>query len=111
MLSKKNLKIVLSFLIVTLLFYFLFRNIDTELFLKYLSLGSKPMIAAGVAVYLLAFFVSEARFVLATEDESNPGSQTAKDEISCVNDHPLFLYGRCVERYRFVALCVHCLDL
>lgn len=62
MLSKKNLKIVISFLIVALLFYFLFRNIDTELFLKYLSLGSKPLIAAGVAVYLLAFFVRAARW-------------------------------------------------
>ena len=62
MISKKNLKITLSILIVVLLFYFLFRNIDTELFLKYLSLGSKPRIAAGVAVYLLAFFVRAARW-------------------------------------------------
>ena len=62
MLSRKNLKIALSFLIVILLFYFLFRNIDTELFLKYLSLGSKPLIAAGVTVYLLAFFVRALRW-------------------------------------------------
>ena len=62
MLSRKNLKIALSFLIVALLFYFLFRNSDPDLFLKYLSEGNKPLIAAGVAVYLLAFFVRAMRW-------------------------------------------------
>ena len=62
MFPKKNIKIAVSFLIVALLFYFLFRNIDTELFLKYLSLGSRALIAAGVTVYLLAFFVRAARW-------------------------------------------------
>ena len=54
---------------------------------------------------------SEAGLVLATEDKSDAGSETTKSEISRINDNPLLVYSRCIERYRFVALCVHCLDL
>ena len=35
----------------------------------------------------------EAWFVLASEDESNAGSKTAKCQIGSINDDPLFLYS------------------
>ncbi len=54
---------------------------------------------------------SVAGLGLAAKDKSNTGCKTTKREICRVNDNPLLVYGRLVERYRFVALCVHCLDL
>ena len=53
----------------------------------------------------------ETGLCLAAEDKNNAGSETTKSEIRCVNDNPLLVYSRFVERYSFVALCVHCLDL
>ena len=54
---------------------------------------------------------SKPRFVLSTKDKSKPCSKTAKRKIRSINENPLFLYSCCIERYCFVALCVHCLDL
>ena len=54
---------------------------------------------------------SEAGLCLATEDKSNAGSETTKSETCRVNDNPILVYSRLVQRYCFVALCVHCLDL
>lgn len=62
MFSKKNLKTVLSFLIVALLFYFLFRKLDFELFEKYLAEGNKLLILLGVFVYLSSFAVRALRW-------------------------------------------------
>lgn len=59
---KKNLKIAISFIIVAVLFFLLFRKLDFELFEKYLSEGDKLLILCGVLVYLLAFFVRAARW-------------------------------------------------
>ena len=53
----------------------------------------------------------EAGFVLSAEDESNPGSKTAKRKIRGIDDNPLFVHSRLIERDCFVAKCVHCLDL
>ena len=59
---KKNLKIAISFIIVAVLFFLLFRKLDFELFEKYLAEGNKLLILCGVLVYLLAFFVRAARW-------------------------------------------------
>ena len=53
----------------------------------------------------------EPGLVLAAEDKSNPGSKTAKRKIRGIDDNPLLVHSRLVERYCFVAKCVHCLDL
>ena len=53
----------------------------------------------------------EPGLVLATKNKGHAGRETTKSEISSVNDDPLLVNGRLVQRYRFVALCVHCLDL
>ena len=52
-----------------------------------------------------------ARLVLAAKDKSNARSETTKREICRVNDNPLLVHSRFVQRYCLVALCVHCLDL
>lgn len=59
---KKNLKIAISFLIVAVLFYLLFRKLDFELFRKYLSEGNKFLILCGVLVYLSSFAVRALRW-------------------------------------------------
>ncbi len=59
---KKHLKIVISFLIVALLFYFLFRKLDFELFEKYLTEGNKLLILLGFLVYLSSFAVRAMRW-------------------------------------------------
>ena len=59
---KKHLKIVISFLIVALLFYFLFRKLDFELFEKYLAEGNKLLILLGVLAYLSSFAVRAMRW-------------------------------------------------
>ena len=59
---KKNLKIAISFIIVAVLFYLLFRKLDFELFRKYLSEGDKLLILCGVLVYLSAFAVRALRW-------------------------------------------------
>ena len=59
---KKNLKIAISFIIVTVLFYLLFRKLDFELFRKYLSEGDKLLILCGILVYLSAFAVRALRW-------------------------------------------------
>ena len=59
---KKNLKIAISFLIVAVLFFLLFRKLDFELFRKYLSEGNKLLILCGVLVYLSSFAVRALRW-------------------------------------------------
>jgi conserved hypothetical protein len=59
---KKNLKIAISFIIVAVLFFLLFRKLDFELFRKYLSEGNKFLILCGVLVYLAAFSVRALRW-------------------------------------------------
>ena len=59
---KKNLKIAVSFIIVAVLFFLLFRKLDFELFKKYLSEGDKLLILCGVLVYLSAFAVRALRW-------------------------------------------------
>ena len=59
---KKNLKIAISFIIVAVLFYLLFRKLDFELFRKYLSEGDSQLILCGVLVYLSAFAVRALRW-------------------------------------------------
>ena len=53
----------------------------------------------------------EPGFVLTAEDKGNPGSKTAKGKIRGIDDDPLLVHSRLVERDCFVAKCVHCLDL
>jgi len=62
MLSKKNLKIAVSFLIVAVLFFLLFRKLDFQLFEKYLTDGNKALILTGVFAYLLSFPVRAVRW-------------------------------------------------
>ena len=62
MVLKKNLKIAISFIIVAVLFYLLFRKLDFELFRKYLSEGDKLLILCGVSVYLSSFSVRALRW-------------------------------------------------
>lgn len=59
---KKHLKIVISFLIVAVLFYLLFRKLDFELFEKYLAEGNKLLILLGVLAYLSSFAVRAMRW-------------------------------------------------
>ena len=59
---KKNLKIAISFIIVAVLFFLLFRKLDFELFRKYLSEGNKLLILCGVLVYLSSFAVRALRW-------------------------------------------------
>ena len=59
---KKNIKIAISFLIVAVLFFLLFRKLDFELFRKYLSEGNKLLILCGVLVYLSSFAVRALRW-------------------------------------------------
>jgi len=46
---------------------------------------------------------SEAGLVLATEDKSDAGSKAAKRKICSINDDPLFVHSRFVQRYCLVA--------
>jgi len=62
MFSRKNLKIIVSFLIVSVLFFLLFRNVDYELFAKYLGEGNKALILLGILAYLLSFSVRALRW-------------------------------------------------
>ncbi len=59
---KKNLKIAISFIIVAVLFFLLFRKLDFELFEKYLAEGNKLLILLGVFVYLSSFAVRALRW-------------------------------------------------
>ena len=52
-----------------------------------------------------------ARFVLTTEDKGYTGSKTSEHQVGGINENPLFLDIASLERYCFVTLCVHCLDL
>lgn len=59
---KKNLKIAISFLVVAILFFLLFRKLDFELFEKYLAGGNKLLILLGILVYLSSFAVRALRW-------------------------------------------------
>ncbi|MBP5406160.1 flippase-like domain-containing protein [bacterium] len=59
---KKNLKIAISFLVVAILFFLLFRKLDFELFEKYLAEGNKFLILLGILVYLSSFAVRALRW-------------------------------------------------
>ena len=54
---------------------------------------------------------SIARFVLTAKNESYSGSKTAEHQVGGIDNDPLFLDIASFERYCFVTLCVHCLDL
>lgn len=58
----KNLKIAAGFLVTLLLFYFLFKDLDVELFATYLLEGNITLILLGVAVYISSFLIRGARW-------------------------------------------------
>ncbi|HPG36933.1 MAG TPA: lysylphosphatidylglycerol synthase transmembrane domain-containing protein [bacterium] len=58
----KNLKVAAGFLITALLFYFLLRDLDFELFFSYLIKGDIVLILLGIAVYLLSFLIRGLRW-------------------------------------------------
>lgn len=58
----KNLKVPAGFLITALLFYFLLRDLDFELFFSYLMKGDIVLILSGVAVYLSSFLIRGLRW-------------------------------------------------
>lgn len=58
----KNLKVIAGFLITALLFYFLLRDLDFELFFSYLIKGDIVLILLGIAVYLSSFLIRGLRW-------------------------------------------------
>lgn len=58
----KNLKVPAGFLITAILFYFLLRDLDFELFFTYLFQGDIVLILLGIAVYLSSFIIRGLRW-------------------------------------------------